>query len=329
MSNLFWFLKHDARPPAENMAWDEALSQAVRRGYLAGFLRFYRWAPATLSFGYFQKPARLLLPEAYGRADLGLVRRATGGKMVFHDREWTFSCAMPTDKLAQRQTSMHEAGFLAWFRSLVEPIAEALRRQGFPVAFADVAQTRGERSREIPDRVILTNPEAATSTQPVNPCSSSAVPDSATKKNPGRDRIHCFTAAAGHSLMVGDRKLIGAAGVVRGGVLMVHGSIPIAPSRDLPPVFITTVDPDAQRETAYLGTLLSQNLVDELPMRVAEVMRETHELEPAAEQSLIAVKARVEALVRVLAQKKYARLEWPTEPAEEWDRLAEDAFSNL
>ncbi len=83
-------------PPARgawNMAVDEALAESSAEHGFA-ILRFYEWAEPTLSLGYFQAaadrrghPASLACP---------LVRRSSGGGAILHDRELTYSLAVPT-----------------------------------------------------------------------------------------------------------------------------------------------------------------------------------------------------------------------------------------
>lgn len=73
------------------MAVDEALLEAMPR-LGQPVLRFYGWTEPAASFGYFQKyveveHATLLRP---------LVRRPTGGGIVPHDADWTYSLAFPT-----------------------------------------------------------------------------------------------------------------------------------------------------------------------------------------------------------------------------------------
>jgi len=77
---------------AFNMAMDEALLEAMPR-LQKPVLRFYGWAEPAASFGYFQKfseieKATLLRP---------LVRRPTGGGLVPHDADWTYSLTFPTN----------------------------------------------------------------------------------------------------------------------------------------------------------------------------------------------------------------------------------------
>jgi lipoate-protein ligase A len=72
------------------MALDEALLEATQR--LGGpVLRFYGWIEPAASFGYFQKYADV---ERVTRLR-PLVRRPTGGGLVPHENDWTYSLAFP------------------------------------------------------------------------------------------------------------------------------------------------------------------------------------------------------------------------------------------
>lgn len=76
--------------PAFNMALDEALLESVAR-LGQPVLRFYGWTEPAATFGYFQKHAEVeqttwLRP---------LIRRPTGGGLVPHDADWTYSLAFP------------------------------------------------------------------------------------------------------------------------------------------------------------------------------------------------------------------------------------------
>ena len=75
---------------AQNMAMDEALLGAMPR-LGKPVLRFYGWIERAASFGYFQKYSEieqrtLLRP---------LVRRPTGGGLVAHEADWTYSITIP------------------------------------------------------------------------------------------------------------------------------------------------------------------------------------------------------------------------------------------
>jgi lipoyl(octanoyl) transferase len=75
---------------ASNMALDEALLEAAPR-LGRPVLRFYGWAEPAASFGYFQRYAEI---ERLTRLR-PLVRRPTGGGLVPHDADWTYSLAFP------------------------------------------------------------------------------------------------------------------------------------------------------------------------------------------------------------------------------------------
>ena len=87
-----WFILNSGKcAPAFNMALDDALLEAMPR-LRRPALRFYGWTEPAATFGYFQKfseveSATLLRP---------LVRRPTGGGIVPHDADWTYSLAFPT-----------------------------------------------------------------------------------------------------------------------------------------------------------------------------------------------------------------------------------------
>jgi lipoate-protein ligase A len=77
-------------PPAFNMALDEALlAAAARLGQPV--LRFYGWTEPAATFGYFQKYAEV--ERATGLRPL--IRRPTGGGIVPHDADWTYSLVFP------------------------------------------------------------------------------------------------------------------------------------------------------------------------------------------------------------------------------------------
>src|SRR5882724_2282408 len=86
-----WFLLNSGRcDSAFNMALDEALLEAVSR-LGKPVLRFYGWTEPAASFGYFQKYSEVerathLRP---------LIRRPTGGGLVPHDADWTYSAVFP------------------------------------------------------------------------------------------------------------------------------------------------------------------------------------------------------------------------------------------
>ncbi|MBR0460060.1 MAG: lipoate--protein ligase family protein [Victivallales bacterium] len=86
--NETWFFWDDnADSPAMNMAADEALLVCAQ-DHPHPVLRFYQWDRPAVSIGLYQ---------TWNAAPKGLdfVRRPTGGGVVFHDYDFTYSVAAP------------------------------------------------------------------------------------------------------------------------------------------------------------------------------------------------------------------------------------------
>jgi lipoate-protein ligase A len=89
-SRTWYLLRTGARQAAENMAIDDVLLEVA--GDLAHpILRFYSWSEPAASFGYSQRYADVAKLTSLRP----LVRRPTGGGLVPHDADWTYSLIFP------------------------------------------------------------------------------------------------------------------------------------------------------------------------------------------------------------------------------------------
>jgi lipoyl(octanoyl) transferase len=116
------FLDETARDGPEQMALDEALLEFAGRPVL----RSYRWARQTVSFGYSQSltAVRESIPS------LPSVRRWTGGGIVEHGCDWTFSLVVPSgEPLAKARPE-------DTYRWIHSRIMTALNELGFPARLA-------------------------------------------------------------------------------------------------------------------------------------------------------------------------------------------------
>ncbi len=86
------FLVDSPADGAWNMAVDEALWRVAAQTRVP-VLRLYRWEPATVSLGYFQRCGQRRCHRA--SLELPWIRRASGGGAIVHDRELTYSLAWP------------------------------------------------------------------------------------------------------------------------------------------------------------------------------------------------------------------------------------------
>ena len=115
----------DPRPAALNMAVDEALLERAA----VPLLRFYRWREPAISFGYFGRYAEVA-PEF---ADREIVRRWTGGGIVPHGDDLTYSVIIPaTDPFFAHSS-------LEIYAKLHESIRLALQASGVEASLASSA----------------------------------------------------------------------------------------------------------------------------------------------------------------------------------------------
>src|SRR3989338_15466 len=85
------FIDTGFRNAFENMAIDEALLKYCE----APILRVYGWKPAAISIGYNQDAEKEINLDYCKKNNIEIVRRITGGKAVFHDKEITYSFILP------------------------------------------------------------------------------------------------------------------------------------------------------------------------------------------------------------------------------------------
>ena len=86
--------------PYTNMASDEALLDFFSEGKIPPTLRFYGWKPGGFSLGCFQDAELLLNTEKCNRGAVPFVRRMTGGSIVYHGSDISYSIVCRREDLA-------------------------------------------------------------------------------------------------------------------------------------------------------------------------------------------------------------------------------------
>ncbi|RKY44733.1 MAG: hypothetical protein DRP80_01490 [Candidatus Omnitrophota bacterium] len=99
------FIQSDFSPAFQNMAYDEALflNYPVNRQPL---LRIYGFSSLSFSLGYFQKTSEVLDWQKCLKEGLTLVRRPTGGGLIFHSQELTYSIVCSKQDLGFRKEAV-------------------------------------------------------------------------------------------------------------------------------------------------------------------------------------------------------------------------------
>ncbi|MBF0547142.1 MAG: lipoate--protein ligase family protein [Candidatus Riflebacteria bacterium] len=138
------FFRKESHSAPENMAIDETLFRSIIKKQTDGVLRFYEWCPYALSFGLFQHPENILVEGQSKYCGIDTVRRSTGGKMVFHADEITFSAGLPLAVIKKRDPDAKN--FLEFFKVLITPFVLGLQKAGIPASFS-VSQPKGNSER--------------------------------------------------------------------------------------------------------------------------------------------------------------------------------------
>jgi lipoate-protein ligase A len=134
----WYLLQSGPGAPDYNMALDEALLESAPEiGHPV--LRFYSWTEPAATFGYSQKHGdvaamTLLRP---------LVRRTTGGGLVPHDADWTYSLVFPPQHFWHRRKAAES------YARLHQWLGRAFERLHVEATLAPVSQ------KEIPGQCFV------------------------------------------------------------------------------------------------------------------------------------------------------------------------------
>jgi lipoate-protein ligase A len=124
-------------PGADNMALDEALLRSFDPVRSLPVLRLYGWNPPTLSLGRFQNAADVLDLERCRADGVALVRRVTGGGVIYHADELTYSLVCAPDQIPPA-SSIKDS-----FRVLTGFLLSFYRRLGLDAVYAVDAAPEG------------------------------------------------------------------------------------------------------------------------------------------------------------------------------------------
>ena len=130
----FRFIDVEIHSAFENMAIDEAVMLAMKKGKVPPTLRLYRWSPSAVSIGTFQGMKDEVDIEFCESRGIDYIRRITGGGAVFHDfdGEVTYSIIMPKDH------RLAPSDILESYRVLCGGIVRALEHLGIEGEFKPI-----------------------------------------------------------------------------------------------------------------------------------------------------------------------------------------------
>lgn len=172
------------------MAGDAQLLERVTADDRQSYVRIYRWVEPTVTLGYFQKDVTDV-PEHLKSCPV--VRRLSGGGAILHDREITYSCALPAIHPFCRRPQL-------LYTTIHRAISGLLNDLGVD------AGLRGEADGD----------------------SRSAHPGGDVRKTPPGlvpEHFLCFLRTDPMDLICRGRKIVGSAQRRRRGAVLQHGSI--------------------------------------------------------------------------------------------------------
>ena len=202
---------------AANMARDEAILSSHAGPWPKGHpgsgdtgaaqptLRLYRWRPACLSLGRFQR-ADVIDQAACARAGVGIVRRPSGGRALLHDDELTYAIIARAD-----HPLFGDQSILATYRQISLALLAGLRRLGLAAELTSATTDHRPPTTDHQTKTIFGNEATGRRSSVVSRRLSAA----------------CFDTPAAHELTVAGRKLVGSAQTRRDGSILQHGVIPL------------------------------------------------------------------------------------------------------
>lgn len=114
-----------------NMAVDEYLFRSLEDEPHT-YLRFYRWERPTVSLGYSQKILKVADVDYCRKKGIDIVRRMTGGKLVLHHKEVTYS-------LCSSDSRTFSSTLSESYRLISEGLMRGLEKMGLKPYLADAA----------------------------------------------------------------------------------------------------------------------------------------------------------------------------------------------
>lgn len=132
--HLRWWVDPLPRPGPENMAVDEWLLGLVAESGTP-MMRVYRWSGPWVSYGY--ALSLELARSGFPDPELSFIRRWTGGGVVDHRNDWTYTVAAPAGVPLAALTAPER------YRAIHAALTETLCAEGIDVRLSDGSDTTG------------------------------------------------------------------------------------------------------------------------------------------------------------------------------------------
>ena len=263
-----------------NMAIDEAIMIAHRKGLVPPTIRFYQWSPPAVSLGYFQDLEKEINIDACQGMGIDIVRRPTGGKAVLHDKELTYSFIIREDH------PLVNDSILETYKKISGGIIRGLSYLGIKAVL-------------VPLREKLNN---------------------ALSSNENKSEIHhsdiksiCFSVPSQYEVQVEGKKIVGSAQVRKKEIVLQHGSLLIELEKDK--LFSVFNFPSAQirerNKIRFKATSLEEILKKKINFsELSEILPRGFEEEFGIKLTEGKLTEKEEKISKDLLENKYSTYEW-------------------
>jgi lipoate-protein ligase A len=251
-----------AHSAAMKMAIDEALFGSVK----FPTIRFYRWQSPAVSFGYFGRFAEV----AEYATERDLVRRWTGGGVVFHGDDLTYSIIIPAQDAVFAQSSM------SIYAAIHSALRDALNSDCQRAELAPAAETAVTDFKNSSRADRGYNPSSC-SRAPVAPPTVQRPAYHDGPQGRGYSRHLCFANPVSADVMIDSRKIAGAAQRRTRAGLLHQGSIQLATGRVRGAAATGRVDLEnglPERFASELSNVRSEKSLDKSLLERAEKIAE-------------------------------------------------------
>jgi len=141
-----------------NMAVDEAVLMHCIQGESPPTLRFYEWEKPSISVGYAMDVEAEVNLSLCREKDVPVVRRMTGGGLVFHQCDITYTVVFPEDFRSEKERgSGKRLSVLETYRLVNRALAEGLREAGVLTSLLGREESEASGSRR-GGNVCFSNP---------------------------------------------------------------------------------------------------------------------------------------------------------------------------
>lgn len=131
----WYFLNDTAHGPQENMDIDIQLLENSAKLADYPLVRFYEWDRPSVSIGYVQKEDAVTDSEKYT-----VVKRPTGGGIVYHDRDFTYTVIVPASHWIAKLDRVES------YRVFHKAVVRALSVFGLKCQLVDKEQPKADRA---------------------------------------------------------------------------------------------------------------------------------------------------------------------------------------